>query len=83
MADLIAIFQNDRGAKNLDPDFPIEFTAGKAIYDDLQQVEPVLPLFRYNPSSEVNKTSSYGFKIKQSYGILTDAELAALLEERS
>ena len=78
---LVAVFRNERGAGQNDPTFHSDFVAGKQIYDSLQDVEPTVPLLKFNPTSEVNKTSSYGYRVKQSFGLLTDAEFAALVEE--
>ncbi len=53
---LVAIFRNERGAGQNDPTFHSDFVAGKQIYDSLQDVEPTVPLLKFNPTSEVNKT---------------------------
>ena len=71
---LIAIFTNDKGAAHLDPELKSEFNGAKKIADQMAD-----PLF--DPASDVQKASEYGFRVYKTYGLVTESELTELADE--
>ena len=71
---LISIYRNDKGASQFDPNLRSEFEGAKVIWDSLESQQ-------FDPASSVQKTTEYGFRVYQTYGLATETELSELANE--
>ena len=78
IAQMVTWFKNPAQAKKVDASFVDEFNGAKTVYNSLSES---LPGMMFNPSCEVSKGTVYGCRVKQVFGLLTEGELASMLDE--